>query len=359
MKLDRMIASALLATIGAACGRAPAEHPVEPPTVRVAQATRGTLTEWLRLSGRVVPPPDCDATLSPRVAGVLAEVTARLGDRVRRGRVLARVDTAALVDALSAAEAAEKSAAADADAKRRVATRTRTLLARGVVSGEQAEADEAVAIAAEAALEQARTARAEAKRRNGWAELAAPFDGVVLRVLRQAGEPVDGTAATPVVEIAAEHPLGVALDATAAVLVRLRQGQTAEILVGAADAAAIPARVEGVAAAVDPATGTGPVRLVPSTDDASLLLGRTVEARIAVATREGALFVPATALRGGSDGVVEAVVVTGHTSHVRTVVTGIRDGNRVEIVSGLEAGETIVVDDPVGLADGSPVVEGP
>ena len=135
MKLDRVFVFALLATLGVACGSKPADPPVEAPAVRVAPVAQGTLTEWLRLSGRVMPPPDRDATMSPRVAGVLAEVTARLGQRVRRGRILARVETAALVDALSAAEAAEKSAAADADAKRRVATRTRTLATRGVVSG--------------------------------------------------------------------------------------------------------------------------------------------------------------------------------------------------------------------------------
>ena len=285
--LDRMIAFGLLATLGVACGTKPAESPGASPAVRVAPVARGTLTEWLRLSGRVVPPPDRDATLSPRVAGVLAEVTARLGERVRRGRVLARVETAALADALSAAAAAEKSAAADADAKRRVATRTRTLATRGVVSGEQAEVDEAGALAAEAALAQAQAAHADAVRRSGWTELAAPFDGVVVRVLRQAGEPVDGTAATPVLEIAAEHPVQVALDATAAVLARLRQGQTAEIVVDAAGAAAIPASVTGVAAAIDPVGGTGPVRLDPSTDDASLILGRIVEARIAVAAQIG------------------------------------------------------------------------
>ena len=358
MKLDRVITLGLLATLGVACGTKPAESPAASPAVRVAPVARGTLTEWLRLSGRVVPPPDRDATLSPRVAGVLAEVTARLGERVRRGRVLARVETAALADALAAAAAAERSAAAEADAKRRVATRTRTLAARGVVPGEQAEVDEAAALAAEAALAQARTALAEAKRRNGWAELAAPFDGVVVRVLRQAGEPVDGTAATPVVEIAAEHPVQVAFDAAAEALTRLKEGQRAEILVGA-NAAAIPARVAGVAAAVDPATGTGPVRLAPLTEDPSLLLGRMVEARIAVASREEALFVPSAALRGGKDGVVEVVAVEDHKALVRTVVTGLRDGDRVEIVSGLVSGDSIVVDDAVGLADGSPVADGP
>jgi RND family efflux transporter MFP subunit len=354
-----VLSSVVVATLGAACGRAPAEPTVEPPAVRVAPVTKGALSERLRLSGRVVPLPDHDATLSPRVDGVLTEVTVRLGERVSRDQVLARIGTSDLADALSSAVAAERSAAADAEAKRRAATRTRTLVGRGVVSGEQAETDEAAATAAEAALSQAQTARALASHRRGWAELKAPFEGVVLRVLRHAGEPVDGTAATPVIEIAAEQPVQVALDATAAELVRLSEGQAAEIVVDTPAAPPIPARVSGVARSVDAATGTGPVRLDPSTADASLLLGRVVEARIVVARHEGVLFVPAPALRGGADGVVEAVVVKDHRSHVVTIVAGIHDGDRVEVVSGLAEGDLIVVDDPVGLGDDAPVRDGP
>jgi multidrug efflux pump subunit AcrA (membrane-fusion protein) len=57
--------------------------------------------------------------------------------------------------------------------------------------------------------------------------------------------------------------------------------------------------------------------------------------------------------------VVEVVAVEDHKTRVLTVVTGLRDGDRVEVVSGLDPGESIVVDDPVGLADGVPVVDGP
>jgi RND family efflux transporter MFP subunit len=269
------------------------------------------------------------------------------------------VDAAPLADVLSAADAATKGAAAEAEAKRRVANRSRNLVTRGVISGEQAETDEAAALAAEAALAQAQSTRASASRRLGWIELVAPFDGVVVRVLKQAGESVDGTAATAVVELAAEHPVEVALDAPASELSRLKVGQRAEIVVDAAQAAPIEARVAGVAAAVDATTGTGPVRLDPSTEDAALLLGRVVNARIAVATNAGAIVVPARALRGGAGGAVEAVVVVDHKARVRTVTTGIRDGDRVEVVSGLAPGDLVVVDDPVGLADGADVRDGP
>jgi multidrug efflux pump subunit AcrA (membrane-fusion protein) len=358
MTAPRVIAVLLVTTLGAACGREPAASPVEPPAVCVAPVAKGALSEWLHLSGRVVPLPDHDATLSPRVDGVLSEVTVRLGERVSRGQVLARVGTSDLADALSSAVAAEQSAAADAEAKRRAATRTRTLVGRGVVSGEQAETTRWRPPRRRRCRRRRRRARCLPNAGVGPSS-RLPSQRVVLRVLRHAGEPVDGTAATPVVEIAAEQPVQVALDATAAVLARLSEGQAAEIVLDTPAATPISARVSGVARSVDAATGTGPVRLDPSAADASLLLGRVVEARIVVARHEGVLVVPASALRGGADGVVEAIVVKDHKSHVVTVVAGIHDGDRVEVVSGLAEGDVIVVDDPVGLGDDAPVRDGP
>jgi len=343
----------------ASCGRKADVPPSAPPSVRVAPVAHGSITEWVRLSGKVVPPRDREATLSPRVEGVLAEVAVHVGERVPSGRTLARVDTAVLTDTLVEAEAAEKSAAADAEAKRNVATRTERLLAHGVVSGEQTQTDEAAAVAAEAVLDQAKAAHATAARRRAWATLVAPFDGVVVSVLRQTGDSVDGTPATPVIQFSAEHPLELALDATADALARLREGQEAEILIGAPDERRIPARVIAVAASIDPKTGTGPVRLDPGTDEPSLILGRIVEARIAIGHHDDTIVVPAQAVRGGEEGTAEVVVVADHKAHVRKVETGLRDGDRVEITSGIAPGDLIVVDDPVGLAEEAVVRDGP
>ncbi len=343
----------------AACGREAPEPAADPPEVHAAAAETGTLVEWLRLPGRVVAPPDHDATLSFRVDGVIAEVKAQVGERVAHGETLARIDTATLQDAIASANAAEASAAADAEAKRHVADRTRELVARGVLAGEQAETDEAAAVTAESLRAQASAAKATATRRGAWARLTAPFDGVVVRILRHAGESVDGTAATPVLEIAAEHPVQIALEAPAATLARVKVGQTASIAPDATKPETIPARVSQVAAAVDAATGTGPVRIDPTAEDSALVLGRIVEARIGVTLRSGAVFVPAGAIRPGEGNDVEVVVISDHKAHVRTVTTGIRDGERVEIVSGLTAGERIVVEDAGALADGTAVRDAP
>ena len=342
-----------------ACGRqgdAPVDHAV---SVRTARVETGTITEWIRLYGRIAPPPDRDATLAPLVAGLLLAVPVREGQSVRVGEVLARVEGAPLDDGLRAAEAAERRAEAEAAFRRSAATRTRTLVDKGVASRQDAEADEAAAVSADAALAEATSALATARRRRDWADLRAPFDGVVVRVFRRPGESVDGTPATPVIQVAATTGAQVAAEATAETLARLRRDQPAEVEARGSSGAAVKARVLRVARAVDSSTGSGEVRLVFEDAAPPWPLGLGVEVRVAVGRREGATIVPARALRRGEEGKTEVVVVERGKAVIRPVTTGLAEGDRVEVVAGLSAGETVVVDDPLGLADGTALRERP
>jgi multidrug efflux system membrane fusion protein len=348
-------AAAILLVLGMS-GCRKEEKPAEATaSVRVAAAEAGAIREWVELFGRVVPPADRDATIAPQVAGVLLTETVREGDPVRKGDVVARVDPEPLRDALASAEAAERRAAADAEFKRRAAARTRGLFEKGVASGQEAEGDESAAVGAEASLAEAQSNSATARRRLGWAELRAPFDGVVVKVLRRAGDTVDGTPATPVAEIASPKPIQVAADATAEVLHRVSPGQRGEVATHGTTPAVLPARVLRAAQSVDPATGAGEVRLGFDDPEASLVLGTSVSIRVAVREKPDALTVPATAIRRGPDGEAQVVVVDGTTARVRTVQVGTAERERVEIVSGLTPGDRVVVDDPVGLVDGAAV----
>src|SRR2546425_10123243 len=238
---------------------APADHAV---SVRTARVESGTITEWIRLYGRIAPPPDRDATLAPLVAGLLLAVPVREGQSVRAGEILARVEGAPLDDALRAAEAAERRADAEAAFRKSGAGPTRALPDQGVASRQDAEADEAAAGSADAAQAEASSALATARRRRDWADLRAPFDGVVVRVFRRPGESVDGTPATPVIQVAAATGAQVGAEATAETLARLRRDQPAQVEARGSSGAAVKARVLRVARAVDSSTGPGEVRLV-------------------------------------------------------------------------------------------------
>jgi multidrug efflux system membrane fusion protein len=335
---------------------APADHAVP---VRTARVESGTITEWIHLYGRIVPPPDRDATLAPQVAGLLVAVPVREGQGVTAGEVLARVEGAPLDDALRAAEAAQRRAESEAAFRRSVATRTRSLVEKGVASRQDAEADEAAAVSAEAALAEAASAAATARRRRDWTELRAPFDGVVLHVFRRPGDSVDGTPATPVVQVASVTGAQVAAEATGETLSRLRRDQPAEVQAKDPGAAPLQAHVLRVPRAVDTSTGSGELRLAFESAAPPLPLGLGVDVRVAAVRRERATIAPARALRRGDGGTTEAVVMADSKAVIRRVATGIVDGDRVEVVSGLAPDEAVVVDDPVGLEDGTALRERP
>ena len=345
----------LLAMLGtvAACGGRDAPPPPTPTPVGTARVGRGSIAEQVVLTGRIAPPVDRDAVLAPRVEGTVLAVKVREGQIVRKGDLLAQIDSAPLSDAVSAAQAAVRRTQADAEFRRREAERTKTLVERGVSSRQDAESDEAAAVAAESAQVEAKAALAEASRKRGWAELRAPFDGVVLRVMKSAGEQVDGTPATAVVEVAATSPLEVAADAPSASLVKIRPGQTAETRVPGSTLPAARARVVRVAAAVSAQAGVGEVRLALVPPAPALPLGTAVEARIDVVQKQDVLVVPAKAVRRSESGTSEVVTVSDGRAKAQPVRTGISSDDRVEVLDGLSEGVEIVVDDPLGLPDGT------
>jgi RND family efflux transporter MFP subunit len=350
------LAWSLLAALAAAgCAGGRAQEAPQPTPVHAARAVREAIAETIVLSGRAAPPADRDASLSAQVAGTVSSVEVREGAEVRRGSIVARIDRAPFADALSAAEAAERSAVAEMEYRRHEADRTRVLVDKGVASGKDAEADAAAAVAAESARAQAGAVTAEARRRLAWASVSAPFDGVVLRVFRSAGDAVDGTPATPILELASPHPIEIAADATAPALARIAAGNRATVLLHGGAQAPLPARVLRAARGVSPASGVGEVRLSLDRPDAALLLGSAVEVRISVAVRPAAVVVPRSAVRHRGDGTAEVVVVSSGKAHPRPVATGIIDGDRVEIASGLEGNEQVVVEDPAGLIEGADV----
>ena len=334
------------------CGKREAKEPEPKPIhVRVATAERRDFTVRLRVSGRIAPPIDRQASVSAPVAGRLQEVAAREVQRVVEGDVLARVDARPLEDAVRASEASLKRAQADSSFKRDVARRSRGLFEKGVAARQEAESDESAAVAAEAAVVEATSALETARRNRGFADVRAPFDGVVVHVLRHPGEQVDGTAGTAVVEIAGLHPLEVTLDVPAEALGKIHAGDAAEVAAGGEDK--IPARVSRVAASLDAASVVGGVRLSFTGRSPPFALGTPVEVTLTLESLKGLVAVPKRAVRRGAEGGAEVVIVADGKAKARAVVTGPDQGDSIAIRSGLSPGDVVLGEDPLGLADGA------
>lgn len=352
----RALTVVLVALCGAGCrGHEEAEAPAGKRPVRCAPVETATVEDTIELRGTVAPLPDRDAEVAPQVAGRIAKILVREGDRVAAGQPVARIDDAGLVD--QANEAAAAVAKAEAERRNADATRARTerVFEHGIAARQEVEDAATRADTAAASEREARAAAARIHRQVERATVRSPLAGVVVRIFRRSGELVDGTPTTPIVEVADPSRLELAADATASDLVRLAAGAPAEITTAALPGARWSGAVSVVSPAVDRTTGLGKVRVGLRLDDAPRPpIGILGAARVRLGRARAVPVVPKAALRNGAGAEVE-VVVCGQdgVAHVKRAARGVSTGDRVE-VGGLTAGESVALD-PVGIADGEAI----
>jgi RND family efflux transporter MFP subunit len=338
-----------------ACHRSEGERetPVVVP-VHCVPAARETVDMVETLRGRVATPPGGDLSVASQVGGRIAGVLVHEGDRVDAGTVVATIDDTATRDALKQADAANaqaKSAATNADA---TLERTRQLVARGIAAKQ--ELDDAVSRAeqAHASINAAAAAADLARRTLGRVQVRSSFDGVVTRVWRGPGAIVDGTAATPIVQLAATALAEFDADATETQLVEMATGQPARVVlsIGGEFSGAVRAR----STAIDAVTGLGLVRIAVESKG-PVLLGAFGLATVQTGERAGALVIPASALGGAIADGAPIAVCKDSKAELRAVRIGWRDDARAEVISGLTDGERVAVDHVLGLQTGSPIEE--
>jgi RND family efflux transporter MFP subunit len=354
-------ALAVVGMLGLVLGLAGCRHAAEDAeddkpaaaTVTCRPVAAATIAEVIEVAGVIAPPPKLDAIVSSPVAGRVALIAVEDGDRVAVGGLIAVIEDPALTAGSLEAKAAVASAQAQQEAAAQEVARQDRLVQTGI--GARKDLDDARAKQAAAAAELAgATARAGlAGTQLARRELRAGRAGVVLHVHRKVGESVDGTAATPVAEIADVSVLELHAQATPAALRPLRDGMAASVRV-TGDDAAVAGTVVRVAPAVDPAIQLGLVRVALAASE-GVKVGTAATAQITIAERPG-IRVPAGAVRRSLVGEDEVVVCDGAVARVRKVAVGRRAADAIEIKDGLRIGDRVVIDHVLGLADGQALI---
>lgn len=344
-------------------GAAAATEPLTQRTVSTLLAERRP-TEWtLTFTGVLVARDEIavgTALQDQRIAAVEFEV----GDRIKTGQVLIRLETAMLENKLLEAEGrVARSAAALAQQEATLAQAQAALLRAERLQtnhtiSQQTYEDRASAVAVarqgvamqQAENAEARAQRAEAQRQLERSVIHAPADGIVSERLARAGalagpEPLMRIIRDGAVEFAAEVPEAdlPALAIGQAVKVRLA-GRT-EVISGT---------VRVVAPKIDRETRLGTAQIMLATRE-PLFVGAFGKAEVVFARRD-ALVIADSALvygRTGHDCVV--YVVEDGRVHRRPVKTGLRKSGHVEISSGLQPGERVVAKSGAALRDGDAV----
>ena len=319
-----------------------------PAAVTCKPVTAGDVADTVEVSGVILPPPKLDAVVSSPVAGRVGQVAVEEGDHVEAGALLATIEDPALPAGTLEAKAGVAAATATKLAADQEVTRQQRLVDSGIGARKDLEDAKAKAAAAAAELDAANARSGLASTKLARRELRAPRAGTVLHVYKRVGESVDGTAATPVAEIADLSVLELHAQVPPVALAPLKEGMAATIKALGVDAP-LTATVTRVAPAVDPSTLLGLVRL--TIDGKGPRVGTAASAQVVIAKRKG-IVVPPAALRRSIAGGDEVVVCEAGVAHVRAVTVGMRSETAVELKEGVKPGEQVVVDHVLGLEEG-------
>jgi RND family efflux transporter MFP subunit len=274
------------------------------------------------------------AWIAARVMGTIEELPVLLGQRVRRGDLIAR---------LAAGEISARLAQTQAQVAytQRELDRERDLLAKGAGTAESVRS-------LEDRLRLAVAARQEAEAMASYTDLRAPFDGAVSRRLVKAGDLA--SPGQPLLEIEGDAGLEIEAMLPESATTGLKVGQRLPVM---RDDLRFSAEITEIAAAADSATRTVESRLtVPA--GTAVRPGQFVRVLLPSASSR-AVVVPATAVT--LHGQMERVFVAGADGRavLRLVRSGRVEGDRVIILAGLNENDRVVTDPSATLREGQPL----
>jgi len=315
------------------------------------------------------------ASVSSRIMAYVRDVRVNQGDMVRAGQVLVTLDSKDLdtvqrqaTEAQREAQSAEaevESAIRAANAQRELAQvtfdRMKGLFEKKSISNQEFDEAQAKLRLAQAQLEMAEAKRKQLEARiaqageqvqsagiqQGYAQITAPFAGVVSEKRVEPGNLATPGAPLLLIEQTGSYRLEVPLDES--LLPSVKRGAAVEVRLEALDKT-VRATVSEIVPAVDAVTRTVTVKLdLPGV--ANLRSGMSGRASFGAGAARVAV-VPATAVR--SEGSLQmAFVVDGGVARTRMVTLGERRGDVVQVLSGLKEGEEVVNPIPSDIRDGA------
>lgn len=294
-----------------------------------------------------------ETDLSFQVGGKIIRRDVDVGAAVKRNQVLAQLDQTDTQLGVDAARGAVPAAQSDLDRSRSEEARFRDLLERGLTTRAQYQAQQTAVRAAEAKLSQATAELRLAQQRLGYTTLRADQDGVVTRMLVEAGSVV--SAGQRVMSIARPSELEAVFDVPDARIGEIRNLSSVVINPLSGDGTAWAGRVREISPSADPVTRTYQVRTSIVNPPPSLRLGMTVSVTLPLTGGPPNVALPSTSIFQKDGKPAVWIVKDDGTVELRPVSVERYDSDRVFIASGIRTGERVVTAGVHRLAPGEKV----
>ncbi|WP_028228385.1 efflux RND transporter periplasmic adaptor subunit [Paraburkholderia ferrariae] len=325
------------------------------PTVATVEPQPGPASQPLVLPGRLAA--YINAPIYARVSGYLHAWYADIGTQVKAGQLLAVIDTPDLDQQLQQAKADLQNSIATEKLAAVTAKRWTEMLRQESVSQQDADEKNSDLLAKQATVDanEANVRRLEAL--ESFKRITAPFDGVVTARKTDVGQLIDaGSGSGPeLFTVSDAKQLRVYVSVPQSDAAAIQPGMKATLSVPERPGEQFDATLVDTDHSITPASGTLLVQLAVDNKQGLLFPGEYTEVHLSMPGNPGALSVPASTLIFRAHGTQVAVVDKNDHVQLRDVTIGTDYGTRVEIASGLHAGERVIDNPPDSLSNGDVV----
>ncbi|HEX8783278.1 MAG TPA: efflux RND transporter periplasmic adaptor subunit, partial [Steroidobacteraceae bacterium] len=325
------------------------------PTVITAKPHQGPAADALVLPGSVQA--YYEAPIYARTAGYLKAWFTDIGTPVKKGQLLAEIEAPEVDQQLRQAEADLGTARANYELARSTNERWQGLLATESVSQQDADQRAGDAAAKSAAQMSAAANVARLREMEGFKRVVAPFAGVVTQRNTDVGALINAgeTPGSALFRVADTHRLRIYVQVPQAYAAQVRTGMSASLEFTDHPGQRYSASVASTAHALDAASRTLQVELQIDNASGELLPGSYVQVTFALPRSPGTLRVPVNAVifRGKTPQV--ATVDEAQRVRLRDIAEGRDFGTEIEVLTGINANDTLVLNPPDSIADGQQV----
>jgi RND family efflux transporter MFP subunit len=340
--------------------------PRQPMTVEVASVKRADMTESLTVVGNLIGAATVEAV--PKVSGRLDDVTVRLGDRVRKGQTLAKVEDREIAEQVKQAQASFDVAAAtirQREADLRLAQtnldRSKNLFDRQLIPKQTFDDTDARYQAAAAQLDLAKAQYQQAQARLDELKInlantviSSPVSGFVgKRALDPGAWVTPNSAFISVVDIDIVRLVANIVEKD---LRRITSGMKADVAVDAYPGEHFVGRIAHVAPVLDPSTRTAQIEVEIENSSFRLKPGMYAKVSFTVEHKENVLVVPANSVVDASGKKGVYVPGEGDVAKFQTVTLGMSDPDQIEITSGVSEGMRVISTGAAALREGDKIV---
>ncbi len=325
-------------------------------TVSVTHPTQGARAEELRLPANTEP--FIDTPIYSRTNGYLLKWYADIGASVRKGQLLAVVQTPEVDQQVEQAQAQVSTAQANEQIAEVTAKRWQDLLAKNAVSRQETDQALSDKNARQATLEAAQANFRRLQQMQGFERIYAPFDGVVtarnvdIGSLIQAGD--SNTPHSELFHMASVNRLRVFVPVPEVYTDNVHDGANVVVTSDALPGEQLHGTIARNATAIDTSTRTLRVEVDMDNPGRRLLPGAYTFVHLPIPASSTSLTLPSNALLFRSEGLRVGVVQNGHV-HLQSIRVGHDYGATVEITGGLHPGDAVILNPSDSLAEGQPV----